>query len=136
MVVAVDRAAAMSASSAASESLLLWSDVRSRNVTRALQKAVRPRIGVQDRRRTGTFRLAAPHITSIGAEAPRPARARIDGRSPGSRVGAHRRLPGGDPSGLAWARRLQLRGQLRHRNGRSAPHSLFALLREAVDADS
>jgi hypothetical protein len=29
-----------------------------------------------------------------------------------------------------------LRGQLRHWNVGSAPHSLFALLREAIDADS
>src|SRR5215472_18563546 len=56
---------------------------------------------------------------STCAEAPRPAHDRIDGRSPGSRVGARRRLPGEDPSGLAWARRLQLRGQLRHKNLRS-----------------
>ena len=35
-----------------------------------------------------------PHTNSTGAEAPRPARDRIDGRSPGSRVAACARLPG------------------------------------------
>src|ERR1700760_3026271 len=95
-----------------------------------------PLKGVQDGCRAGVSRPAAPQFTSFGAEAPRPAHARIDGRSPGSRVAAHRRLPGDDPSGLAWARRLQLRGQLRHWNVSPAPHSLFALLREAVDADT
>jgi len=35
-----------------------------------------------------------PHDKSTGAEAPRPARDRIDGRSPGSRVAARHRLPG------------------------------------------
>jgi hypothetical protein len=40
----------------------------------------------------------------------------------------------GIPSGIvARARRLQLRGQLRIRNLRSSPHSLFALMRETVD---
>jgi hypothetical protein len=37
---------------------------------------------------------------------------------------------------VAQARRLQLRGQLRSWNGGSAPHSLFALARETVDAAS
>jgi hypothetical protein len=32
------------------------------------------------------------------------------------------------------ARRLQLRGQLRNWNLGSAPHSLFALMRETVDS--
>jgi len=37
---------------------------------------------------------------------------------------------------VAQARRLQLRGQLRNWNLRPAPHSLFALARETVDAAS
>src|SRR5215471_1608832 len=36
-------------------------------------------------------------MPTTGAEAPRPAHARIDGRSPGSRVGARHRLPGFSP---------------------------------------
>src|SRR6516162_5275122 len=76
-----------------------------------------------------------PLKKSTRAEAPRPARDRIDGRSPGSRVAACHRLPGYlSPSGaVAQARRLQLRGQLRHWNPRSAPHSLSLSLRETVD---
>src|SRR5713101_2612655 len=76
-----------------------------------------------------------PHDESTGAEAPRPARDRINGRSPGWRVAACHRLPGSSsPSGpVAQARRLQLRGQLRNWNLGSAPHSLFALTRETVD---
>ena len=61
------------------------------------------------------------------AEAPRPATNRINGRSPGSRVAARHRLPGRPSGNVVRARRLQLRGQLRSWNLRSAPHSLFAL---------
>src|SRR5262252_5097817 len=39
-------------------------------------------------------------MNATGAEAPRPAHARIDGRSPGSRVTARHRLPGLSPVAL------------------------------------
>src|SRR5271163_1192188 len=130
-------AAATSASAAATQSCV--SCVRSfcrksRNVTRALLGPEPWIPGAEMAPLAEWSGLRRPRINSTGAEAPRPAHARNNGRSPGSRVGARNRLPGFDPSGLVWARRLQLRGQLRHRNLGSAPHSLFALLREAVDA--
>src|SRR5271154_664785 len=131
-------AAATSASAAATQSCVSFCVKsfcrRSRNVTRALLGPEPWIPGAEMAPLAEWSGLRRPRIESTGAEAPRPAHARNNGRSPGSRVGARNRLPGFDPSGLVWARRLQLRGQLRHRNLGSAPHSLFALLREAVDA--
>src|SRR5271170_4207680 len=136
MMVAVATAAATSASAAEfCVSFCVRSFCRkSRNVTRALLGPEPWIPGAEMAPLAEWSGLRRPRINSTGAEATRPAHARNDGRSPGSRVSARNRLPGFDPSGLVWARRLQLRGQLRHRNLGPAPHSLFALLREAVDA--
>src|ERR1700674_2333542 len=60
---------------------------RSLNATRATPRGHKVPIRVQDTNRPG-------------AEAPRPAHDRIDGRSPGSRVTARHRLPGTVPVAL------------------------------------
>src|SRR5208282_1514540 len=72
------------------------------------------------RQSTGAMRTGLSRGTPPGGD-------RIDGRSPGSRFAARHRLPGCSSGSLVRAFRLQLRGQLRIRNLRSAPHSLFAL---------
>src|SRR5262252_3087891 len=59
-------------------------------------------------------RIGGGRMNTTDAEAPRPARARIDGRSPGSRVFAPHRLPGFPQWLCGEARRIQLRGQPRH----------------------
>src|SRR4051794_32533377 len=75
------------------------------------------------------------------AEAPRPARAPIEGRFPGSRVSALRRLP--EPSletaSVAYGKRspLTVAGAAwfcpEVTRPRSVPHSLFALSRETIN---
>src|SRR5258707_8508904 len=73
-----------------------------------------------------------PHATRPAPRAPRPAHARIDGRSPGSRVAARHRLPGfsqwlcgtGSPLTVAGAAAALKTGL----NPVLAPHSLLSLL--------
>jgi hypothetical protein len=90
-------------------------------------------------------RARTKRLSSFGSstDAPRPvfvASTTADGRSPGSRIGASSYLPGDKRSPVAYAdetSRSQLRGQLRIRSFfHSAPHSLFALLRETVVSDT
>src|SRR5262249_33796811 len=94
-----------------------------------------PCIRVLGRRRTDSSHHSRTNTT--GAEAPRPARARIDGRSPGSRVVARHRLPGisqwlcgiGSPLTVAGGAAALEAGL----DPPSAPHSLLSLCRETVD---
>ena len=83
------------------------------------------------------FRIATAARKRSAPEAPRPARARIDGRSPGSRVVALHRLPGLPQwplwFGLAAYSCGGSRGIGRRVARRSAPHSLSARCRETVD---
>ena len=87
-------------------------------------------------------------MNATGAEAPRPAHARIDGRSPGSRVTARHRLPGFCPVALWYGlaayscggscgieHPLPTLSRKRGRVGRGwfAPHSLLSLGRGTVD---
>src|SRR5258707_14195094 len=73
----------------------------SANVTRPLPRARALNLGAWTAApppypppQAGEGREGASRIDATGAEAPRPAHARIDGRSPGSRVIARHRLPG------------------------------------------
>jgi hypothetical protein len=70
-------------------------------------------------------------MNAITTEAPRPAHARIDGRSPGSRVTARHRLPGFCPVALWYGLAAYSCGGscgIENRYPAFAPHSLLALL--------
>src|SRR3984893_955168 len=119
-----------------------WVVAVSANVTRPLPRARALNLGAWTAANRNPIRNS--RIDATGAEAPRPAHARIDGRSPGSRVIARHRLPGfpqwlsgvGSPhtvAGAAAALEAPLPTLPRFRGGggggRSDPASLFFFCR-------